>query len=149
MNKDSLEMSHVVNFASRYNELKSQGLIPLEIRNIMIDDMGCCKSTYYVYLQRARELRIVTDSYAENRKKARDRQKAEAQLKHVDEEKYASKQINCNNEDKTNDDECITIEEIEVPEKSVIEIPRGVVAKITLEPKKGLFNKLIGKFFKK
>lgn len=146
LNKESLEMTSVVNFASRYNELKGEKLIPKEILEIMLSEMECSKSTYYVYLQRARDLRIVTDTYEENKAKLHDRQRAQAELKKLNEEKEAAKMAANLEQERI---------EIEIPEGSRITIDMEPVDELLTPkqeekviPKKSLFQRFIGLIFK-
>jgi len=55
-------------FAFLYNTYKKQGLLPKEIKEIMINNFGFnSESRYYKLLRKCRETGLITDSYKENR----------------------------------------------------------------------------------
>ena len=62
-------------FSKNYNILKQKGYIPVQIRDIMCNEIGISRTTYYTYLRLSRNAKYITDSYIENLEKFLERQR--------------------------------------------------------------------------
>ena len=62
-------------FSKNYNILKQKGYIPVQIRDIMCNEIGISCTTYYTYLRLSRNAKFITDSYVENLEKFVERQR--------------------------------------------------------------------------
>lgn len=69
-------------FADRYTNYKEKGMLPKEIANIMQSHYDCKATCYYNALRYCRKEGLITDSYAETKAAAIQRQKDEAQKRH-------------------------------------------------------------------
>lgn len=66
----STKIYSLEDFAFKYNNLKKEGKVPYEIRDILCEVYGCRYTTYYKALKNARLSGLITDSYIENRNAA-------------------------------------------------------------------------------
>lgn len=56
----------LLNFSRQYNLLKEEGHFPVQIRDMIMKNIGCTRYTFYKYLKISREKSFITDSYVEN-----------------------------------------------------------------------------------
>lgn len=65
-------------FGKLYHAFKFFGITPEEIKMIFTKLLNVSRSTYLVYLKRAREKKFIVDSYEENQEDLKRRMKGEA-----------------------------------------------------------------------
>jgi len=69
-----IDETFLMEFAKSYNTLKDDGMIPVGIKKKLMVEFECKESSYYRYLQLARDKGYVSDSYEENTTAMRKRE---------------------------------------------------------------------------
>lgn len=65
-------------FGKLYHAFKFFGISPNEIREVFMKLLNVSRSTYLIYLKRAREKKFIVDSYEENQEELKRRMKGES-----------------------------------------------------------------------
>lgn len=76
-----MKIINLEDFAYKYNALKDSGLIPKQIKEILLKEFDCKDTTYYSALRKCRERNFITDSWSETHTAHIIRQKNDAEEK--------------------------------------------------------------------